>query len=351
MLYIKGGGWCYNEQLCAGRAKTSLGSSVGLASTFAFGGVSSDDPAVNPLMASWNHVVLWYCDGASFSGDKTEPYHYPQTNQTLYFRGKRNLDAMIQTLIEDHGLNKAEEVLLSGGSAGGLSTYLHADYVGTKLPRTVKKYKAAPNSGFFSLHATAAGEMQYPDEMKYVYSMQNSTNGVNAHCKEAMAGSGEEWKCIFANFSYAHSTTKMFPLQSGTDSWQMGNIWEGDKGCIGSKLVNCTAEEIADLNSYSESLVQDYKRTDKWGSPGEGGFVESCLEHVAAQGTAFDRYAIDGVKEVDAFTSWWLSDGTDPASKHQYLPCSFNVQPPHQCNPSCGMGVEEGCAPDDLLCQ
>jgi hypothetical protein len=91
------------------------------------------DPAVNPDFAFFNRVVLYYCDGASFSGDKDEPYVYPKTNQTLYFRGARVLDALLDALIQDHGLNKATDVLLSGGSAGGLSTYLHADYVGGYL--------------------------------------------------------------------------------------------------------------------------------------------------------------------------------------------------------------------------
>lgn len=349
MLYIKGGGWCYDEQDCLGRSASQLGSTKHLAPTFQFGGVTSDDPAVNPLMAGWNHVVLWYCDGASFTGDKTEPYNVNGT--LLYFRGKRVLDAMLQTLLEDHGLNAAEEVLLSGGSAGGLSTYLHSDYVGTKLPKTVMKYKSAPNSGFFSLHVNAAGVALYPDEMKYVYNMQNSSGGVNAGCRQAMAGSSEGWKCIFANYSYAHSTTKMFPLQSALDSWQMGNIWQGDSDCIKSKLSKCTPQEIADLNGYAADLMADYKRTAKWSAAGEGGFVESCLEHVAAQGNAFDSYTIDGVKEVDAFTAWWLSDGTDAAAQHQYLLCTFNREAPHQCNPSCDAHGFFGCDPDDLMCQ
>jgi len=65
--------------------------------------------------------------------------------------------------------------------------------------------QAAPNSGFFSLHRNADGVALYPDEMAYVYNMQNSSGGVNAHCAAALAGTPEAWKCIFANFSYAHS--------------------------------------------------------------------------------------------------------------------------------------------------
>ena len=80
-------------------------------------------------------MVLWYCDGASFSGDKDEPYHYAPTNQTLYFRGARVRDALLDALLEEHGLDKATDVLLAGGSAGGLSTFLHAMLANIFVPR------------------------------------------------------------------------------------------------------------------------------------------------------------------------------------------------------------------------
>lgn len=356
VLYFKGGGWCYDEQSCISRSKGSLGSTNALAESFEFGGVTSDDPNTNPLMAGWNHVVLWYCDGASFSGDKTEPYMYNSSKgeTPLYFRGRRVLDAVLDTLLTEHGLDKATEVLLSGGSAGGLSTYLHADYVGAKLPKSVERYKAAPNSGFFSLHQNSNGESLYPDQMKYVYNMQNSSGGVNANCAAALAGTPDAaWKCIFANFSYAHSDTPMFPLQSSLDSWQMSSIWQGDKGCVASRLANCTADEIRDLEGYRSDMLDDYTRTAKFRRAGEGGFLETCIEHVAAQGAAFDIYAINGVKEDEAFIKWWKSDG-EPAADHWSLPCELSEAAPHQCNPSCdSKGYQElaGCDPDDLMCQ
>lgn len=163
-------------------------------------------------------------------------------------------------------MDKATDVLLSGGSAGGLSTYLHADYVGSKLPASVRRYKAAPNSGFFSLHDDAAGAATYPNEMQNVYTMQNSSGGVNPHCAAAMAAAdpANAWRCIFANYSYAHTMTPMFPLQSSLDSWQMGNIWEGDQGCVHSRLANCTAAEITDLEAYRSAMLADYTRTAKY---------------------------------------------------------------------------------------
>jgi hypothetical protein len=84
-----------------------------------------------------------YCDGGSFSGDRTESIIVNGTQ--LFFRGRRILDAVLDYLKESHGLASATEVLLSGGSAGGLSTFLHADYVRSQFGQEVK-FGAAPVS-------------------------------------------------------------------------------------------------------------------------------------------------------------------------------------------------------------
>merc|ERR1712228_532579 len=107
-----------------------------------------------------------------------------------------------------------------------------------------------------------------------------------------------------------------------------------DHRCTSAQFAHCTADQVVSLNGYAADLVEDFRRTKKYSRPGEGGFVESCLEHVAAQGNNFDRYELDGVREVDAFNSWWSSDGTQPAKWH--LPCTLGAKEPHQCNPSCG---------------
>jgi hypothetical protein len=72
VLYFKGGGWCYNEQDCASRSRTTLGSSKGLSPTDSggAGGPLTLNPAANPTFANANHVHLMYCDGGSFSGAK-----------------------------------------------------------------------------------------------------------------------------------------------------------------------------------------------------------------------------------------------------------------------------------------
>ena len=54
-------------------------------------------------------------------------------------------------------MDKATEFVLTGGSAGGLSTFLHADRVAARLEAevpTCKKIRAAPVVGYFLDHLT-----------------------------------------------------------------------------------------------------------------------------------------------------------------------------------------------------
>jgi hypothetical protein len=187
-----------------------------------------------------------YCDGGSFSGDRTESIIVNGTQ--LFFRGRRILDAVLDYLKESHGLASATEVLLSGGSAGGLSTFLHADYVRSQFGQEVK-FGAAPVSGFFLLHDTVQGLNVYPARMEYVYNMMNSSGAVNRRCRGAMAPP-DAWKCIFANYSYAHSQTPMFPLQSSVDAWQMGSIFDLD----GAGVAACT-KAVLSANGSSHQLA------------------------------------------------------------------------------------------------
>ena len=63
----------------------------------------------------------------------------------IYFRGNAILKAIFQYL-RDNGMKEASDVILTGCSAGGLATYIHADYVRSVLPPSVK-YHAIADAG------------------------------------------------------------------------------------------------------------------------------------------------------------------------------------------------------------
>ena len=112
LLHFKGAGWCYDEIDCWGRSNMEFGSSKFWSNTTNGwnGGILA--PA-EPLFGSFNKVVLLYCDGSSFTGDRDQPLMVTGRDgkfKPLFFRGKRIMDAIIDTLVRDYGLGNAKWV-------------------------------------------------------------------------------------------------------------------------------------------------------------------------------------------------------------------------------------------------
>ena len=146
-IHQQGGGWCNSDADCLSRSKTPLGSSKTYAAQVEEdSGTFSPDPAVNPLMHDWSKIFLPYCDGGSQTGDLAEPVAVG--GERVFYRGHRILRAVIAAVLADTGLAAATEVVVGGCSAGGLSTYLHADEWRAALPPAAKVV-ALPDSGFF----------------------------------------------------------------------------------------------------------------------------------------------------------------------------------------------------------
>ena len=147
---INGGGWCYDEVDCFCRSKGGLGTSKADAKT---GGCSCMNPKEDGTMDDdCNCIHMPYSDGASFAGYRAKPQPVPAgpgvpAGSTVTFRGIKNLDGVVG-FAKAHGLNKATEFVVTGGSAGGLSTFLHADRFAAALPKGCKAH-AAPVVGYF----------------------------------------------------------------------------------------------------------------------------------------------------------------------------------------------------------
>ena len=208
-ISIEGGGWCYNEAECYSRSKTALGTSTAWPATMPFSlapfGVHFREwemgcmnAANGTLDMDCNAVYLPYGDGASFAGYRAEPWpvravpcgteaHGPCGNESggvgrLWFRGIKNLDASIDWALR-HGLADATEVVVTGVSAGGLSTFLHVDRIAQRVRKASRvarvEVRGAPVVGYFLDHANYANDSatSYTEEMRYVYGMQNLTFG------------------------------------------------------------------------------------------------------------------------------------------------------------------------------
>ena len=72
-------------------------------------------------------------------------------------------------------MSKSKQVILKGSSAGGLATYLHADYFGSKLPPTTR-FVAAPGAGFFLDAPSYDGPYLFTPHYETAFKLQNASS-------------------------------------------------------------------------------------------------------------------------------------------------------------------------------
>jgi len=350
IIYFGGVGWCYSEEECLLRSKTKEGSSNNLSQVSEHDStILSSDCNINPEFCKFSKVRLHYCDGFSFISDADEPVTVG--NERIYFRGRKILDAVIATFIP-RGLNNAEEILLTGHSAGGLATILNADYLSDRffsnkrVFRSLKKYKALPFDGFFLNTNTVLNEPLFPMQIQALYNMSKAKGPnkclVNVRLEE-------QWKCSFAENAYATLTTPMFLVNSVLDRVQLNQIYLQPLIRELHSLFLCTQDLEDCVNKDDVDLIQGYaqlfntilERSSAKSRNKGTGFFYTCLGHMnSAFPYHWSELTIEGVAMRDAVTAWWRADPASPTELRKFMPCTLNKNEfPRQCNEMCNQEI------------
>ena len=245
------------------------------------------------------YVNMWYGDGASFTGYRAGAWPVPgNASAELFFRGARNLDSSLDYLFAKHALAGSELLVVTGGSAGGLSTFLHLDHIAGRMAAAGSNavVRGEPVCGFF-LDAGNDGSqplnVTYPLRMKYVFGMQNSSGSLSPEC-QAVYGI-DSWKCIMAPHAAKFIKTPWFALQSRTDTWQLSNV--AMIPCTSNPLA-CPAEEWAQIQAYSPQFMDEWLAIAEVPNSPNGAFLDACLIHGSTSST------IDGLTNSQAFEAW-----------------------------------------------
>ena len=312
-LHLRGGGWCFSAADCANRANGFYGSSAAQymnpdvykecpdnngKNCEAIYGVlnnASDSP-----IGDWNAVMVEYCDGASFSSNREDPITV--NGRQIWFRGRRNLDAMLAYMDALGGLlTNATEVVLTGDSAGGLATYMHANAIAqavkAKSPST--RVVAVPGAGYFLDTDRLRGTFQNAIQP----SLWNATS--DSACLAANTGANS-WRCWFAQYVYPFINIPVFAVNSAYDPTQLPVNCDLDhNGCTPTQLaqIEAFAAEIRNNISASAAAGGDGKR--------DGFFVTACHQHEhTCQWRDWDGIVIGGSKMRDVFWNWYQNGGS-----------------------------------------
>jgi hypothetical protein len=141
LLYLEGGGACWNNQSCWETPTAKLTAEP----LFGAGIFELDNPD-NPFK-DWNIVYVPYCDGSVFSGDNVADYDGKPT----YHHGLQNLSAAVTAMRA--AFPAPDAIAVAGSSAGGYGTF--AGYGVTRV--------AYPDTPIVTLNDSGPG-LQNPDD-------------------------------------------------------------------------------------------------------------------------------------------------------------------------------------------
>ncbi|XP_059443064.1 pectin acetylesterase 8-like [Corylus avellana] len=323
LVHIEGGAWCNNVTTCLSRKNTRLGSSKLMETEIAFSGILSKYQKFNPDFYNWNRIRVRYCDGASFTGD-VEAVN-PATN--LHFRGARVWHAVMEDLLLK-GMRSAENAILSGCSAGGLTSILHCDSFQALVPSGAK-VKCLSDAGYFINLRDVSGAHHFEGFYSEVVATHNSAKNLPLSCTSKL----RPGLCFFPQHVAPQIRTPIFLVNAAYDSWQINNIlapgvadphghWHSCK----LDINNCSPGQIKTIQDFRLQFLSAVNGLGA--SSSRGLFINSCYAHCQTETQETwlrtDSPLLGRTTIAKAVGDWFYD-----RSSFQKKDC------PYPCNPTC----------------
>ena len=270
------------------------------------------------------------------------------SNLPLYFRGGRNAAAVFDHLVKSQGMGDADEVLLSGDSAGGLACYSHADSLQQLLPKA--RVLVAPDSGYFFKYDLDRG---WPAALVgFVAANGNATAYLNQACVAARTAAGADpLECILPEVAAPHISTPLFVMNSKYDPALL-EISASESGKNVSNTNRVGAMLVASVNATVLSPPNVNAAIN-------AAFMPSCFEHCGQWGTnqsaPFPDFnpTIDGFTGLEALATW--RSNLPPSTWPQGSPCRATAEAGAAARGAQGgsrrVWVQEARFPCETCCQ
>ncbi|XP_035543364.1 pectin acetylesterase 8-like [Juglans regia] len=324
LVHFEGGGWCNNVTTCLSRKSTRLGSSKEMVKEVAFSGLLSKFKKFNPDFYNWNRIKVRYCDGASFTGN-VEAVD-PATN--LHFRGARAWLAIIEDLLSK-GMRSAENAILSGCSAGGLTSILHCDNFRALVPIGAR-VKCLADAGYFINTKDVSGAQHIEAFYSEVVATHGSAKNLpSSSCTSKM----RPGLCFFPQNMVQQIKTPIFLVNAAYDSWQIKNIlapgvadphghWHSCK----LDIKNCSPTQLTTMQDFRMQFLSALNGLGT--SSSRGLFIDSCYAHCQTEMQETwlrdDSPLLARTTIAKAVGDWFYD-----RSPFQKIDC------PYPCNPTC----------------
>ncbi|KMZ73099.1 pectin acetylesterase, family CE13 [Zostera marina] len=323
VVFIEGGGWCHTIESCVRRKESALGSShYMLKKPVKFNGILNHHQSLNPDFFNWNKVMIRYCDGASLLGHGLSK----NENKTgLFFRGQIIWEAIMEELLA-RGLKDASQAVLTGSSAGGLSTFLHCDNFHSLLPNT-KRVKCFADGGYFLDSKDITGAMT----IRSFYDDVVHLHGLKSMLPKDCIAKKEASQCFFPQELIKFISTPFLILNSAYDWWQVSHILVPKTSnrsdswlqCM-MNIQSCNPEHIGVLNGFRQTLISAIS-TDFQDKKGSGFYINSCYQHDQIwSDLTWHSYKTQNKTVSEAVGDWFFD-----RDEVKVIDCAY------PCNPTC----------------
>jgi len=289
VIFMEGGGSCYDKEACQSRAQTKLGSSNnsahGSTMTIQSGFLDNDDPDFGEA----HKVYLPYVSGDVRLGTQNDTFD----DWGVYFSGHSNLVHIIDDLKSNVAVAaSATNILFTGGSAGGWGVIANAEWLASVFPAAT--VKAVPVSGLFPTNV--ALNATWPEfEQNQTHSSGNATFLMDIYqaynppsCVTAL--SSEEvalgW-CTIPVLIVNHSMMQFFVLES-----------QFDKHTLQVQNQFPSEEESTERGQEYIALLGDISRF--YHEQVENIFSTSCYNHVSGMDVATKADLGTNISDVNA---------------------------------------------------
>ena len=177
MIYLQGGGACFNQATCfANPQNFDFASWKGSQSS---GGILSNTNAANPVK-DWNAVFFPYCSGDIFGGS-AESGDVPSGPQDQRFTGVGNVLASLKRIVPT--FPNVDQVLLTGSSAGGFGAAISYE-------RVAKAFCPRPVAMIDDAGPVMSDTYLAPCLQKRFRDVWNLNAGLPADCTDCNLGDG-----------------------------------------------------------------------------------------------------------------------------------------------------------------
>ena len=330
-FHFMGGGWCYDAGSCLQRSEGLLGSSKTWTpklsnlwgNNAAFYGLMSASvnqtggDVGNPF-GDWNFVWFAYCDGTSQTSDRDEPLVV--RGKPVHMRGRALLDAHLHELEMHYNfLSTATEVIVSGTSAGGMSTFMHSSYIKTQLKHEAAKLVAVPDAGFWWDTLAYGSQTKRPwlDALTSAITpgVWNATlRGNLTSCLESPPDNNRA-KCFTQPYAYAYLDVPTFVVQSLRDPANYGFCYHPPCRLDGNHPGTCTPSELTHLAAYRQHLQGNITHAQSQFGARDGHFLTACDQHEeSCRAVDWWGITINGQTMNSTFYTWYTQGGEVPGA-------------------------------------